>query len=183
MQYLNSVHLRGIVGTSRVSEVAGKKLLQFSLATNFIHRDASNVAVITTTWHKVVYWTDANDSLLTLRQGDKVYVEGRIDTQRYTGADGEQRMETTVRAHRMCRVESDNLEMESLPAKKSGEVQRGDSIRIISMNDNYGQDSQARAYIGREGVVEHIDSAGQLHGTWGGLAVIPGVDKFEIITK
>ena len=48
------------------------------------------------------------------------------------------------------------------------------------MNDNGGKDLHARLYNGRSGVVEHIDSIGQLHGTWGGLAVIPGVDDFEV---
>lgn len=33
----------------------------------------------------------------------------------------------------------------------------------------------------RPGIVEHIDSIGQLHGTWGGLAIIPEVDEFEIV--
>ena len=53
-------------------------------------------------------------------------------------------------------------------------------IRIIRMNDDGGKDLQARKYNGRSGVVEHIDSIGQLHGTWGGLAVIPGVDEIEV---
>lgn len=51
----------------------------------------------------------------------------------------------------------------------------GDKIRIINMNDPYVN------YNGREGVVEHIDDMGQLHGTWGGCAIIPGEDQFEII--
>ena len=58
-------------------------------------------------------------------------------------------------------------------------VKIGDTIRIIRMNDDGGKDLQARMYNGRSGVVEHIDSSGQLRGTWGGLAVIPGVDEFE----
>ena len=60
-------------------------------------------------------------------------------------------------------------------------VKIGDTIRIIRMNDDGGKDLPARMYNGRSGVVEHIDSIGQLHGTWGGLAVIPGVDDFEVI--
>ena len=60
-------------------------------------------------------------------------------------------------------------------------VKIGDTIRIIRMDDYGGKDLQARMYNGRSGVVEHIDSKGQLHGTWGGLAVIPGVDDFEVI--
>ena len=60
-------------------------------------------------------------------------------------------------------------------------VKIGDTIRIIRMNDDGGKDLQARMYNGRSGVVEHIDSIGQMHGTWGGLAGIPGVDDFEVI--
>ena len=59
-------------------------------------------------------------------------------------------------------------------------VKIGDTIRIIRMNDDGGKDLQARMYNGRSGVVEHIDSIGQLHGTWGGLAVIPGVDEIDV---
>lgn len=37
------------------------------------------------------------------------------------------------------------------------------------------------AYDGREGTVTSIDDALQIHGTWGGLAIVPGVDEYEII--
>lgn len=57
----------------------------------------------------------------------------------------------------------------------------GDFIRIIRMADANGKDTQATSYNGKEGIVEYIDSAGQLHGTWGGLAVIPELDIYEII--
>ena len=36
-------------------------------------------------------------------------------------------------------------------------------------------------YEGREGTITTIDDAGQLHGTWGGLAVIPDEDSFVIL--
>lgn len=62
-------------------------------------------------------------------------------------------------------------------------VKIGDTIRIIRMNDDGGKDLQARMYNGRSGVVEHIDSIGQMHGTWGGLAVIPEVDNYEILRQ
>lgn len=54
-------------------------------------------------------------------------------------------------------------------------VETGNTIRIIHLK---GEDDR---YDGRIGVVEHIDSLGQLHGTWGGLAVIPGEDEFVVI--
>ena len=36
-------------------------------------------------------------------------------------------------------------------------------------------------YSGKTGYVERVDSIGQLHGTWGGCAIIPTVDMFEVI--
>ena len=50
----------------------------------------------------------------------------------------------------------------------------GDKIRIVEM---LGEPQ----YRDRTGVIEFIDDAGQLHGTWGGCALIPGEDRFEVI--
>ena len=57
------------------------------------------------------------------------------------------------------------------------EAKVGDRIRIIRLDDPYALDT----YNGREGEVTLIDDAGQLHGTWGGLAVIPWEDEFEVL--
>ena len=55
----------------------------------------------------------------------------------------------------------------------------GKTIRIIHMDDHFAGDR----YNGRIGVVTSVDDAGQLHGTWGGLAIIPGVDDYEVIEE
>ena len=55
-------------------------------------------------------------------------------------------------------------------------AQIGDTIRIIYMKGE-------PEYCGRIGVIELIDSMGQLHGTWGGCAVIPHEDEFEVINN
>lgn len=47
----------------------------------------------------------------------------------------------------------------------------GDVIKIIEME---GEPD----YSGREGIITCIDDIGQLHGTWGGLGVIPEVDEY-----
>lgn len=57
------------------------------------------------------------------------------------------------------------------------EVKIGDKIRIIKMNDPYS----GERYSGKEGYVNRIDDIGQLHGTWGGLAVIPEEDEFIVL--
>lgn len=61
-------------------------------------------------------------------------------------------------------------------------VKVGDTIKILWVDD-CGYDIVVDSYIGREGVVQFIDSIGQLHGTWGGLAIIPGTDKFKVINN
>lgn len=48
----------------------------------------------------------------------------------------------------------------------------GDKIRIVEM---IGEPQ----YNGKSGTIEHIDDMGQLHGTWGGLAVHADEDKIE----
>ena len=55
-------------------------------------------------------------------------------------------------------------------------VKKGDKIRIIEM---VGEPH----YTGKEGIVNHIDDIGQIHGTWGGCAIIPEQDTFEIIER
>lgn len=37
------------------------------------------------------------------------------------------------------------------------------------------------AYIGKMGRVTHIDALGQIHGDWGGCALISGEDEFYVI--
>ena len=50
----------------------------------------------------------------------------------------------------------------------------GDRIRIIRM-------AGEPQYSGREGLITNIDDIGQLHGTWGGCAVILEEDDIEIL--
>lgn len=52
-------------------------------------------------------------------------------------------------------------------------IKIGDRIRIKRMD---GEPS----YNGKDGVVVHVDGIGQLHGTWGGLAVQPWHDDVEL---
>ena len=55
-------------------------------------------------------------------------------------------------------------------------VKVGDKIRIVCMNGE-------PEYSGRVGIVEHIDDIGQIHGSWGGCALIPSVDQYKLIEE
>jgi len=58
-----------------------------------------------------------------------------------------------------------------------GTVKPGTRIRITKLEDPFDS-----TYPGREGEIKFIDDAGQLHGTWGFLAVVPESDEFIVLT-
>lgn len=49
------------------------------------------------------------------------------------------------------------------------------------MDDNNGTDIQARKMDGRVVTVKFIDGKGQIHLKESGLALIPGVDEYELL--
>lgn len=55
-------------------------------------------------------------------------------------------------------------------------VKIGDKIRIIEMKGE-------PEYSEKEGTITYIDDAGQIHGTWGGCAVIPEVDEIVVLEE
>lgn len=50
-------------------------------------------------------------------------------------------------------------------------IKVGDEIQIVYMEGE-------PQYTGKVGIVEHIDDIGQIHGSWGGCALIIGRDLF-----
>ena len=50
----------------------------------------------------------------------------------------------------------------------------GDTLRIVEMKGE-------PQYAGKIGKVEFIDDIGQIHGSWGGLAIQPENDRYEIL--
>ena len=59
--------------------------------------------------------------------------------------------------------------------KQTEHMKVGDKIRINHLKD------EDNTYDGKEGTITYIDSLGQLHGTWGGIGVIPEEDDFDIL--
>ena len=73
-------------------------------------------------------------------------------------------------------VKKENEKQNNLYAMKPG-----DKIRILRMDDNGGKDWQATRMNGKICTVRLIDSIGQIHLQEYGLAVIPGIDEYEVI--
>ena len=55
-------------------------------------------------------------------------------------------------------------------------VEIGDTVRIDYMDGE-------PQYTDKTGIITIIDSVGQIHGTWGGCAIIPEKDSYTIIKK
>ena len=104
-QYINRVELQGIVGTSKVISIGDKKVVRFSLATNYVYKDKEGYPVIETTWHACSVWAERKADLTMYRQGAPLHIEGRIRNIRYTDASGCERTTLEVVATKIERVE------------------------------------------------------------------------------
>lgn len=57
----------------------------------------------------------------------------------------------------------------------------GKTIKIEKIDNGNSQIDDNKIYKGKIGVVQSVDGMGQLWGTWGGIAIIPGQDKFKVV--
>ena len=60
-------------------------------------------------------------------------------------------------------------------------IKRGSKVRVVKMDTAGGMDWQAKRLEGKVFTMRYIDSAGQIHLEETGIALIPGVDEFEIV--
>jgi single-strand DNA-binding protein len=77
----------------------GNKIVHLSIATSERWRDKqSGDQRERTEWHRVVVFNDRLADLAErfLRKGSKVYVEGALQTRKWTGNDGQERYSTEV---------------------------------------------------------------------------------------
>ena len=51
----------------------------------------------------------------------------------------------------------------------------GMKILIINVVDDFVD------YSGKVGAITHIDDIGQLHGSWGGVVLVPDLDEFVTV--
>jgi len=84
---------------------SGKAVTSFSLATSErAGRDGNE----RTEWHNIVAWDKLAELCGRLvRKGNKVYVEGRLQTREYTDRDGNKRWSTEVVAREMVFLTTD----------------------------------------------------------------------------
>ena len=98
---LNKVMLIGNLGTDPVIRQTqdGKRLAQLSLATSESWKDKSTgEKKEKTSWHRIVIFNDGLAGVVEsyLKKGSKVYVEGQLQTRKFTDQSGQEKYTTEV---------------------------------------------------------------------------------------
>ncbi len=86
---------------------SGKAVARLAIATSERYKDKEGNTQERTEWHNVTLWDrQAEIAGEYLRKGSQVYVEGRIQTEKYTDKEGIERYATKVIGDRMTLVGS-----------------------------------------------------------------------------
>ena len=97
---LNRVMLFGNLGADPELRVTpgGQAILKLRLATNESYLDRNNVRQERTEWHRVVAFNEqiADVAERFLKKGAKVYVEGQLQTRKWTDQGGQEHYTTEV---------------------------------------------------------------------------------------
>jgi len=90
-EFINRVELQGIIGSARRYRVGEQEGFQLTIATNRTYEDADGTPVIETQWTVCCGWISDRVNPSLIEKGRKVHLTGRLRTQRYTTASGEDR--------------------------------------------------------------------------------------------
>lgn len=114
MEQLNRVELRGLVGSVRLSIISGRKVANFTVATNYAYKSKDGTPQIDTEWHNVVAWENERfPELDQIHKGMRIYVVGRIHSQKFVGQDNVERLYQDIQATRLVFLdESDSFACE-----------------------------------------------------------------------
>ena len=104
MAGVNKVILLGNVGQDPEMRYtpAGKAIASFSVATSERYKDKDGNTQERTEWHRVtLFGRQAEIAGEYLRKGSQVYIEGRIQTEKYTDKEGVERYVTKIIGDRL----------------------------------------------------------------------------------
>ena len=147
MASVNKVILIGNLG--RDPEVrympSGDAVANISIATTETWKDKNGEKQEKTEWHRVaMFGKTAEIAGEYLKKGSQVYIEGRLETRKWTDKEGHERYTTEIRADRMQMLgsrsggsermtppEDDAPRAAAAPAKKSGDAAKGSSLEDL----------------------------------------------------
>jgi single-strand DNA-binding protein len=104
MASVNKVILVGNVGRDPESRYmpSGDAIVNLSLATTDTWKDKNGEKQERTEWHRVViFGKTAEIAVQYLKKGSQIYIEGRLQTRKWTDKEGHERYTTEIVADRM----------------------------------------------------------------------------------
>ena len=85
---------------------SGQAVTQFTVAVNRNYKDSQGERQEETEWFRIVAWgQQAEFAAEYLRKGNKVFVEGRLQTRQWEGQDGQKRYTTELVANTIQNLE------------------------------------------------------------------------------
>ncbi len=106
---LNKVILIGRLGRDPELRytVSGTPVVNFPLATSDVYIDKEGNRQEKTEWHKIVVWGKQAETVANyLVKGRLIYVEGSLQTRKWTDSQGQDRYTTEIRAQRVVFLDS-----------------------------------------------------------------------------
>ena len=108
MESINKIELRGRVGMINIRNVGDSRCARISLVTERYFKGKDGTATVETTWHNLTVWDRNADNLDQIRVGSYLHVAGRVRTDKYTSAEGEEKYSTEVIVSK-AKVEEEDL--------------------------------------------------------------------------
>ena len=95
---VNKVILLGNVGSDpEVKSVGESKVANFSFATSETYKDKNGDKKTITEWHRIVIWRGLAEIVERyVKKGDKLYLEGKIQTRSWDDKDGTKKFSTEI---------------------------------------------------------------------------------------
>lgn len=114
LEFLNKVHLRGIVGTSDVKDFQGKKYIRCSVVTEYAYKNQQNEAIVETFWINVIAYEGkyvSGEDILNIKKGTKIEIVGRLKSMNYTDPEGNRRSVVEVLAKEIHIIDEEGLKI------------------------------------------------------------------------
>ena len=124
---LNKVILIGRIGRDPEMRYtpSGQPVASFSVATDESYTSKDGQKVEKTEWHRIVVWgKQAEFCGNYLSKGRLVYVEGKLETRKWTDKDGAEKYTTEIKADRVLGLDSRQNEGQQQPATTQGQAGR-----------------------------------------------------------
>ncbi len=102
---INKVEIQGFLGRDAEERTfeSGRSLITLNVATNESYKNARGEWITNTTWHNVTHWHNKQDDTLlnNLKKGALIWVEGKLNTRKYTDKQGQDKYITEVVAQKI----------------------------------------------------------------------------------